>query len=341
MIGKHKSFFLCGLLAGVVVATAGFAFRLKQSKSSGQAAGGRVELKLAHGLVESHPVHMGMLYMKKRVEELSGGSMTIEIHPGGVLGSETASIESLQSGALDMTKASSNTLESFVPIMSAYNLPYVFQDREHYWKVLDSELGNEMLASGLDKKLRGLTYYDAGSRSFYMTKKSVVTPDDLKGQKIRVMNSNIAINSMRQLGASPTPISYGELYSALQQGTVDGAENNWPSYVTDRHYEVSKFFTENEHTSNPDVLLIGESAWARLTPMQQLVLKTAAAESSVYQRKLWQEKSDEAKAIAIAAGVKVVEPDKSLFAKKVESYKEGFKGTEVGNVMQQIQKLAE
>lgn len=213
-------------------------------------------LKLAHGLDTAHPVHLGMERMKERLADLSGGRLTIDIYPSGVLGSEVQCIEQLQSGELAMTKTSTAAIESFIPELGIFGVPFLFDDDAHYWSVIDGEIGGELLAIGEGSGLFGLCFYDAGSRNFYSADKPIRSPADLKGMKIRVQNSRMAIAMVEALGGSPTPIAWGELYSALAQGVVDGAENNLPSFESSRHYEECKFFTPDAHTRVPDLLMI-------------------------------------------------------------------------------------
>ena len=256
-------------MIGLLFATAGFAaLRHYQGAAGGVSHRGSLVLKLGHVSDVSHPVHQAMDQMRSRLEELSGGQMTIDIYSNGVLGSETACIEQLQNGSLAMTKTSAAVIENFVPEMAVFGFPYTFRDEHHYWAVLDGEIGVRLLLEGEPKFIHGLCYYDGGSRNFY-SKSPIRTPQDLKGKKIRVMNSATAIQMVEAIGASPTPIAWGELYSALSQGIVDGAENNLPCFTSAKHFEVCKHFTLDAHTRVPDVLLIGTAAWNRLTPQQQ------------------------------------------------------------------------
>lgn len=186
-------------------------------------------LKLAHALDTEHSVHKGMVFMAQRLEHYSGGKMRMDIYPSGQLGAERELVELVQIGSLDITKVSTSPLEAFVPMMKIFSLPYVFRSREHCLNVLDSEIGKRMLESTEVARMRGLGYYDAGSRSFYMVDTPVETPSDLAGMKIRVQKSQTSVKMIDALGGSATPISWGELYTALQQGVVDGAENNPPS----------------------------------------------------------------------------------------------------------------
>jgi len=282
-------------------------------------------LKLAHGLPTGHPVHKGMVRMAELLAQKSGGKLAIEIYPSQQLGTERECLELLQIGSLSMTKVSSSVLENFAPKMKVFGLPYLFRDREHAYHVFDGEVGRELLLESQNFWLRGLAYFDAGLRSFYTKTQPVRTPDDLKGLKIRVQESPVAMGLVSSLGASPTPISYGELYTALQQGIVDGAENNPPSFYTSHHYEVCKYYSLNEHTNVPDVLLISTFAWKRLTPQEQQWLQEAADEATVFQRKLWQEAEVEALDEVAKAGVEIIRPDKTPFVELSKGLLEAYK----------------
>ncbi|MFK7980715.1 MAG: TRAP transporter substrate-binding protein [Saprospiraceae bacterium] len=281
-------------------------------------------LKLAHGLDVTHPVHKGMEYLATQVDKKSGGKLKVEIYPSQQLGTERQCLELLQIGSLGLTKVSAAVLENFAPNMQVLSLPYIFRGRAHNYKVLDGAVGKKLLVQSEKYRLRGLTYFDAGQRSFY-SKEPIRTPADLSNKKIRVQESVTAMNLVRSLGGAPTPISWGELYTALQQGVVDGAENNPPSFYTSRHYEVCKFYTINEHTAVPDILVIGTEVWNRLTSQEQEWLQEAADEAKTYQRKLWQAAEQEALDAVVAAGVEIIRPDKTVFSEKTKSLFDAYK----------------
>lgn len=294
-------------------------------------------LKLAHGLDPSHPVHKAMEFMARRVEESSAGRMRIDIYPSEQLGSERECLELLQIGSLDMTKVSCSVLEGFVPSMSVLSLPFIFRDEDHRFKILEGEIGKKLLLDGVKYWLRGLCYYDAGTRSFYTKDRPILIPDDLTGLKIRTQESQTSIKMVQALGGSPTPIAWGELYSALQQGVVDGAENNPPSFHLSRHYEVCKFYSLDEHTGVPDVLLISTKSWQDLSEEDKAVLQTAAGDSARVQKKLWKEATQEALEQVRKAGVEIFEPDKSAFAEKIQSlYLELENHPEIFTLIQQM-----
>lgn len=296
-------------------------------------------LKLAHGLDPNHPVHKGMEFMAERIAEKSGGTMRMDIYPSEQLGSERECIELLQIGSLAMTKVSSSVLESFVPAYKVFSLPYIFRDDAHRFAVLEGEIGKDLLEASRKYWLRGLCFYDAGSRSFYTVRRPINTPDDLAGLKIRTQESATSMQMVNALGGSATPISWGELYTALQQGVVDGAENNPPSFYLSRHYEVCKYYSLDEHTSVPDVLIISTVVWDALSPEQQRIVQEAADESAQHQKKLWQEASDEAMRAVEAAGVEIIRPDKTPFVEKVRTLLQSYRSEPEINAL--IRKIRE
>jgi tripartite ATP-independent transporter DctP family solute receptor len=222
--------------------------------------------------------------------------------------------------------------------MKVLGLPYLFRDDEHAWAVLNGPIGKDLLLEAQNYWLRGVCFYDAGSRSFYTKDRPINSPEDLAGLKVRVMNSQTAMQMVKALGGAPTPISFGELYTALQQGVVDGAENNPPSFFTSRHYEVCKYYSIDEHSTVPDVMLIGTNTWERLTAQEQTWLQEAADASVEYQRKVWAASEQEALDAVKAAGVQINYPDKSPFAARVEDIYERYKDDpEIYELIQQIQ----
>ena len=295
-------------------------------------------LKLAHGLDPTHPVHKGMEFMAQRLAEKSNGKLTIDIYPSGQLGSEQQCVELLQIGSLAITKVSAAVMESFTPQFKALGLPYVFRSKEHSFNVFDGEIGKELLLGTQKYWIRGLCFYDAGFRSFYTIDKPINTPDDLNGLKIRVMKSQSAMEMVKALGGSPTPISWGELYTALQSGVVDGAENNAPSLYTSHHYEVCKHYSLDEHTCVPDVLIISTKVWESLTEQEQKWLQEAADESVPVERKYWAESVEESLRIVQEAGVTIHHPDKEKFREKVQGLLDKYKQDEVlGDLIRRIQ----
>jgi tripartite ATP-independent transporter DctP family solute receptor len=286
---------------------------------------GTTVIKLAHGLDVTHPVHRAMVRMGEIVAEDSGGSVRIDIYPSEQLGSERECVELLQIGSIGMTKVSASVAEAFIPSFKVFSLPYLFRDRDHLFAVLEGEVGRALLLDGQESRLRGLCYFDAGSRSFYTRDQRVDSPADLAGLKVRTQESATAMRMVRALGGSATPISWGELYTALQQGVVDGAENNPPSFYLSRHYEVCRYYSLDEHTSVPDVLLMSTRVWQDLDPRVQVLIEEAALEAAEHQKVIWAEASDEALAAVAEAGVEIIRPDKAPFEEAVTELIEEYR----------------
>ena len=223
--------------------------------------------------------------------------------------------------------------------MKIFSIPYIFRDNDHFWKVLNSEVGQGLLAGVEPFRLKGLAYYDAGSRSFYTNNKPVRTPADLAGMKIRVLNSPTAVRTVRELGSGATPVAWGELYTALRQGVVDGAENNPPSYYLSRHYEIARYYSLDEHTSVPDVMLMSLRVWENLTEQQQEWVDKAMQDSVIFQRQAWQESTLDSLAKVKADGVEVIYPDKKPFVEAVKPFHESLRGTAVGDLISQIKAM--
>lgn len=294
-------------------------------------------VRLGHAVDLEHAVHKSLVYFQTQLQQISDGKMDVEIYASGQLGSERDLIELLQIGSLAMAKVSVGPLESFVPQMQVFSLPYVFDDETHFWRTLNSELGKELLLSPLNVDLRGLAFFDGGSRSFYTCPKAISSPEGLAGMKIRTMKSQSAVELMRELGASATPISFGELYTALQQGVVDGAENSPITYYKARHYEICKNFTLDEHNSIPGIVMFSEKVWSGLNTQQQQWLQVAMDKTVIFQRALWASETQVALDALVDAGVNIIYPDKAPFQARVQSYKDSFIGTPVGEILKRIE----
>lgn len=294
-------------------------------------------LYFAHGLPVSHPVHKGIVAMKDALEKKSNGTLLIKIFPDGQLGTERETLELLQIGSVAMTKVSAASMSNFAPEFKVMGIPYLFRDSKHLFSVLEGKIGKELLAGGSEYLLRGLCFYDAGSRSFYSKKNPINTPADLSGMKIRVMSDQMSVDMVNTLGASATPMAYGELYTALQQNVVDGAENNIPSFVTSNHYEVCKYYTFDKHTMVPDVVVVGTKFWNLLNDTEKEWLQSAAMESVVKQKKYWKETVKENMEVLKKANVQFFYPDKEEYASKSKPLIENMmKDPEIGELIKRI-----
>jgi tripartite ATP-independent transporter DctP family solute receptor len=281
-----------------------------------------MELKLAHALPQTHPVHRAMVYFADEVKKRTDERITVVIFPGGQLGQERDLQELVQAGALDMSKTSAAVLEGFKSDYMLFALPFIFRNEAHYYNVLNGPLGVEFLDNVDSLGLVGLTYYTAGARSFYTIKK-VETPDDLRGLKIRVQMSATAIGLMNALGAVATPLDGGEIYTALQTGVIDGAENNIPTYVSSLHYELAKNFIFDEHQMIPDMLIMSKASWERLEQEDQEIIRQAALDSFEYQKQLWQEAVEQDMVTAENAGVTFRNANKELFIERAAGFIKG------------------
>lgn len=293
-------------------------------------------LNLSHNQDSSSPVHQAMAFLGERLATYTDGELSLRLYPNSQLGSQRESMELMQMGAIDLVKSNASELEAFAAAYAAFNLPYVFRDRDHYYQVLDGEVGRDILQSSRDQGFIGLTYYDGGSRSFYANK-PIRSPADLQGMKIRVQPSPSAIEMITLMGGLPTPLAYSELYTALQQSVVDGAENSVMALTKARHGEVAKVFSRDEHTMIPDVLLISVRSFDSLPAPHQAALLRAAKESSELMKRLWAEEVSRAEQEARAMGVTFVDVEKASFRQAVRMMHErAFENPELAKLVRQI-----
>ena len=301
-----------------------------------------VVLKLGHGLDISHPVHKAMVFLADRVKEKSAGRMQVQIFPSEQLGNEKECIEALQLGYLAMTKTSSAPMEGFVPQMQVFGIPYLFRDSEHLWKVLNGPIGKKLLLAGESKRLRGLCYYDAGARSFY-AKKPIHTPSDLAGMKIRVQQSDLWVALLEAMGANATPMPYGEVYTALQQKTVDGEENPVAIVYDAKFYEVQKFYSLTGHVYSATMLVTNKKFLDKLPADLRKIVTDAARRYVVEQRKLSDKQEGEFLGLLKKAGMKVndVTPaEKTAFVKATLPVYDSFKDVLGADLIETAKKVA-
>lgn len=259
-----------------------------------------------------YPTVKAVQYMSEQLSKDTNGKYTIRVFPSSQLGSEKDTIEQVKLGALEFLRVNAGTLNTICPAMMVPIMPFVFRDTAHMRSVLDGPLGDEILADCDAHGMVGLAFYDSGSRSFY-TKVPIRSMADLKGLKIRVQQSDVWVAMMKLLGANPTPMPTGEVFTGLKTGLIDGAENNWPTYQSSHVYEVAKYFTLSEHSMAPDVLLMSKRAYDALTPEEKTLVRKAAKDSVPYMRKLWEEMEVSSRAIVEKAGAEVITIDKTPF----------------------------
>ncbi|NVE94356.1 TRAP transporter substrate-binding protein [Altererythrobacter lutimaris] len=273
---------------------------------------------------EGYPTVEAVRFMGRLLAERSGGRLAIEHYPGGVLGQEKDSLEITIFGGIDLNRVNLAPLNSIVPETVVPALPFLFSSTEHMRNAMDGAPGRRILDALKPHGLIGLCYYDSGGRSFYTTKRAIERPEDLRGLKIRVQTSDLFVEMVRALGGSPTPMDFGEVYQGLLQGTVDGAENNWPSYESTRHFEAAKYYSETRHVLSPEVLTMSLRSWNKLSPEDQYLIRSCAEESVPHMRRLWDARVEQSRAAVLAGGVIHNEPDPRPFQELVKPVWERF-----------------
>jgi tripartite ATP-independent transporter DctP family solute receptor len=263
---------------------------------------------------DGYPTVVAVQYLGELMEQRTGGRIKIQVFNNAQLGAEKDTIEQTRFGVIDMNRVNTAPFNNLVPETQVLGLPFLFRSVDHMHKVVDGPIGDEILKAFEPHGLVGLAFYDSGARSFYTTKKAIHSIEDMKGLKLRVQQSDLWIAMMQAFGANPTPMAFGEVYSSLETGVVDGAENNWPSYESSRHFEVAKHYTLTEHSLTPEVLVISKIAWDKLSPEDQATLRQAAKESVVKMRELWTAREKESEAKVRAGGGEIITVDKAAFS---------------------------
>jgi len=263
---------------------------------------------------EDYPTVMAVKFMSDQIKAKTGGKDSIKVYTMSQLGSEKDTIEQTKIGALDFVRINVAPMNNICPETMVPTMPFLFRSKEHMRKVLDGPIGDEILKACEKQGFIGLAFYDSGSRSLYTVKKPVKSLADVKGLKIRVQQSDLWVSLLQAMGANATPMPYGEVYTGLKTGVVDGAENNFPSYDTARHFEVAKYYALTDHSMAPEMLLMSKKVWDGLTPQEQTIIRDAAKASVPYMRKLWDEKELESRKKVEAGGAQIVEVDKKSFS---------------------------
>jgi tripartite ATP-independent transporter DctP family solute receptor len=272
-----------------------------------------VTLRSADTHPEGYPTVDAVKFMGQLIEQRTNGRYKIQIFPSSTLGQEKDTVEQTRFGVIDLNRVNMAPLNNLIPETSVPGLPFVFRSVEHMRKVMDGPIGDEILKAFEPHGMVGLAFYDSGARSFYNTKRPVTKLEDLKGLKIRVQQSDMFIGLVNALGANATPMPFGEVFSALQTGVIDGAENNWPSYESTRHFEVAKHYSKTEHSMTPEVLVMSKRAWDRLSDADKVVFRAAAKESVAKMRELWEAREKTAEANVRAKGAMITDVDKKPF----------------------------
>ena len=262
---------------------------------------------------DGYPTVEAVKYFGELVKERTAGRYAVEVYHSAQLGEEKDTIEQVRSGVIDLNRVSMAPFNGLIAETTVPSLPFLFRSEDHMHKVMDGAVGEQIAASFEQVGLVLLAFYDGGSRSFYNSKKPINAVADLAGMKFRVIQSDIFVDMVAALGANATPMPYGEVYSAIETGVIDGAENNFPSYDTAKHAEVAKFYSLDEHTMVPEAFVMAKSSWDKLTPEDQAIFKQAGKDSVAKQRELWTAKVTESRAKVEAAGSQITTPDKQPF----------------------------
>jgi tripartite ATP-independent transporter DctP family solute receptor len=292
-------------------------------------SGGRVLLS-SDTHPSGYPTVEAVQEMGRLLSERTEGRLGVRVYAGGQLGAERDTLEITTFGGLDMNRVFMSPLNAIEPDTMIPSLPFLFHSKDHMRRALDGAPGREILDTLEKHGLIGLCYYDSGERSFYNTRRAIYTPDDMKGMKIRTPNSDMSVATINATGANATPMDLGEVYQSLVQGVIDGAENNWPSFESGRHFEAAPYYSLTRHVMTPEVLLMSKARWDKLSSADRDIVMACAKESVPFMRKLWDERVDGARQRLLAAGVKENEvTDREAFVRRMKPVYDQFVVTPV------------
>jgi tripartite ATP-independent transporter DctP family solute receptor len=307
--------------------------------TAGAAAGSVLTASDVH--VSDYPTVQALRWMGEVISRESGGELGLRVYHSGQLGRENDTVDLARFGALDITRINFASLNNTFPATQAMSLPYVFDSTEHMRRSVDGAAGRLILDAFAKRGLIGLAIYDSGARCFYNHSRIVSVPGDLKGLKIRVPPSDMFVSLIRALGANPTPLSYGEIFSALQTKLIDGAENNWTTFQTSRHFEVARFWSQSEHSYSPEAVLMSQRRYDKLTSRQRELVRTAAARSVPYMRTLWDTSEAQARTAVEKAGIRATPVNRAAFQKVAAPILESYmKDPQLQRIHQEIRAVA-
>lgn len=288
---------------------------------------------------DGYPTVEAVKVMGERLKDSSAGRICIEVFHSAQLGEEKDTIEQTKFGVIDLNRVSMGPFNNEIEETKVVSLPYIFRSTDHAHRVLDGEIGAEILAAFEPHGFVGLAYYDGGSRSFYNNQKPITSMADLSGMKVRVMQSDVFVDMMSALGANATPMPYGEVYSSIQTGVIDGAENNWPSYESSGHFEVAKYYTLDQHLIVPEILVMSKLSWDKLSSEDQVLVREAALASVPVNRELWAAREKDSEAKVRAAGVEIIDDiDKTPFIEAmVPVYEKHASSPKLKSLVERIQ----
>ncbi len=292
-----------------------------QEAQAGQeeAAPGALHFQLAENQPDGNPITEGMYMFADLVKKYTDGTVIIDVYANAALCDEASSIDQVMAGTLDFSRVNTNSMSPVVDLFGAFGMPYLFSDTESKYKALDGEAGAYAFKELENYNMVGLDFYEAGSRNFYTTSKPITSVADLKGMKIRVQQTEVAISMVQALGAEATPMDYGEVFQGLQTGIVDGAENDFVSYYTSGHYEVAKNFTLDGHMAPPALVICSKKAWDQMSDSQKEGVMKASKEAAQWQRQAMQDYQEESRKECEAAGCTIIDVDVKEFQEAVNS----------------------
>lgn len=329
------------ILAAALCAAIGVTTMLGMSGCSSVTGGKRI-IRISHAQSETHPEHIGLLKFKEYVEENLGDKYEVQIFPNEILGAAQRAIELTQTGAIDFVVAGTANLETFADVYEIFSMPYLFTSEDAYHEVMnDTDYMNQIYESTDEAGFRVLTWYNAGTRNFY-AKTPINTPEDLKGLKIRVQQSPASVQMMEAFGAAASPMSFGEVYTAIQQGVIDGAENNELALTNNKHGEVAKYFSYNKHQMVPDMLIGNLKFLNSLSDEEREVFEEAARLSTEVELEEWDGQVEEAKRIAEEdMGVEFIDVDIQAFKDQVAGVQEDMlaDSEHIGDIYDHIQEI--
>jgi tripartite ATP-independent transporter DctP family solute receptor len=297
------------------------------------------EFRAADIQEESYPTVQALLFMDKLVAERTGGRHRIQVFHSRQLGEESQTIEQTRVGAIDINRINVAAIGDVAPVLNILAQPFLFRSIDHLYKVIDGPIGDDILAAIEPNGFIGLTFYDSGARSIYTRAPPVRGLPDLRGLRIRVQQSDLVIRMMKALGAEPVALPYGQVLTALSARLVDGAENNWPSFVTTGHYKVAQYYTVTEHTMGPEVLVMSRRAWQELSETDRAIFRAAARDSSHYMRAQWQSWEEQSRRQAAEAGVTIIDKlDRKPFEDATRSLRDEMRANpRFGPLIERIQ----
>lgn len=266
-------------------------------------------LTYAENQPEGYPTVRGAQRFAELVKELTGGKVIIQVKHSGEYGSESEVLEQMAFGGIDFARVSLAELSDEIPKLNVLQLPFLYEDADHMWRILDGEIGTEFLTEFSEAGLVGLSWYDAGARCFYTDVAPIRSPEDLEGLTVRVQDSQMVMDMVTLMGATPVTFPYGDVSYAFEMNKIDAAENNWPAYQIQEHYRHAKYFTVDEHSRVPEIQLASSRTWEKLPEKYREIIARCARQSALYERQLWDEQESRSRAKAIEAGCIEVIPD--------------------------------